>query len=96
MTWGSVGCEHLFRLEREYGNVIFRISTDELVAAELKEFSGRLSREREDDTDTALSKDIDLPASIFGIASPYSEKRLNRIVCESTYLGGDAISSNIV
>lgn len=93
MAWRSIGYKHLFRLERKDTEVTLGIHADQFVGAELEEFGRRFSWELKDNGYPPLSKDVDLAAPELSVIGAYGEERLNRIVCDSTDLGVDSVSS---
>lgn len=93
MAWRSPGYKHLFRLERKDTEVTLGIHADQFVGAELEEFGRRFPWELKDNGYPSLPKDVDLAAPELSVIGAYGEERLDRIVCDSTDLGVDAVSS---
>jgi hypothetical protein len=91
-----VRVDQLLGLEREDREVVLGVDTQQLLCAELQKLDRGCARQWQDDLDSVLPEDVDLPVSELAFARADGEERLDGVVCDLCDFGVYAIVADLV
>ncbi|KAH8643749.1 hypothetical protein IG631_01212 [Alternaria alternata] len=91
-----MGVEQLLGLEREDGQVVLGVYTQQLLSAELQDLDRGAARgQRQHNLDSLLAKDVDLAGAELALAGADGYERLDGVVCDLGDFGVDAIVADL-